>query len=190
MRLLRLRNTPILEQLRIEEALLRADTGSWLVVNTGSPQPTIVLGISGYVAQLKSSSLWLLHPSVAVGSHRDSKTCDIVCTPCEEHHSVFTGIMRLPILVPCPFQIELLLPFGPRCQKGSDSCRSRWILHTYRFLALDLCGHHNSCNSSSREIQLRLPGQETSRACARQASASRGCHIGEEVQRRRNSGRG
>jgi lipoate-protein ligase A len=41
----------ILDQLRWEEALLRADTRNWCLLNRGSP-PAIVLGISGQVHQL------------------------------------------------------------------------------------------------------------------------------------------
>jgi lipoate-protein ligase A len=44
--LLRLCNVPILEQLRIEEGLLRTDTENWLIINEGSPK-SIVMGISG-----------------------------------------------------------------------------------------------------------------------------------------------
>jgi len=46
MQILNLSNVPILEQLRIEEALLRADKGNWCLINTGAP-PAIVMGISG-----------------------------------------------------------------------------------------------------------------------------------------------
>jgi len=49
--ILNLKNVPILEQLRIEEALLRADKGNWCVINTGAP-PAIVMGISGKPHQL------------------------------------------------------------------------------------------------------------------------------------------
>jgi lipoate---protein ligase len=46
MNILILKSIPILEQLRIEEALLRADKGNWCLINTGAP-PAIVMGISG-----------------------------------------------------------------------------------------------------------------------------------------------
>ena len=46
-RLLRLRGMPILEQLRLEEALLRATNQNWMVLNDGTPGPTVVMGISG-----------------------------------------------------------------------------------------------------------------------------------------------
>jgi len=43
---LHLKNVPILEQLQIEEALLRADGRNWCLINTGSSK-AIVMGISG-----------------------------------------------------------------------------------------------------------------------------------------------
>lgn len=43
---LELRNFPILEQLRLEEALLRVDDRNWCLINRGSPR-SIVMGISG-----------------------------------------------------------------------------------------------------------------------------------------------
>jgi hypothetical protein len=46
-RVLRLRAFPILQQLQLEEALLRATSQNWLVVNDGTPDTTIVMGISG-----------------------------------------------------------------------------------------------------------------------------------------------
>lgn len=46
MKIILLENTPILEQLRLEEALLRADDKNWCLINTNSP-PAIVMGISG-----------------------------------------------------------------------------------------------------------------------------------------------
>ena len=45
--LLRLQGLPILKQLRLEEALLRADAGNWCILNDGSATAAVVLGISG-----------------------------------------------------------------------------------------------------------------------------------------------
>lgn len=39
-------NIPVLQQLQLEEALLRADDRNWCLINQGSP-PAIVMGISG-----------------------------------------------------------------------------------------------------------------------------------------------
>jgi len=46
-----LKNTPILEQLQLEEALLRTEEGSFCIINQGSPS-AIVMGISGRPEQL------------------------------------------------------------------------------------------------------------------------------------------
>ena len=49
--LVRTAGVPILRQLRLEEALLRADARNVVLINEGSP-PSIVLGISGKTEQL------------------------------------------------------------------------------------------------------------------------------------------
>ncbi|KAL4419332.1 hypothetical protein ABPG77_006020 [Micractinium sp. CCAP 211/92] len=51
-RLLRLQGFPILQQLQLEEALLRATPHNWFVLNDGTPDPTVVLGVSGKPAEL------------------------------------------------------------------------------------------------------------------------------------------
>jgi lipoate-protein ligase A len=49
--LLHFQKLPIIEQLRIEEALLRCDTRNFCIINEGS-EPAIVLGISGKIEEL------------------------------------------------------------------------------------------------------------------------------------------
>ncbi len=49
--LLRLKSYPIYEQLLLEEALLRKDSGNWCIINEGS-DPAIVMGISGKKEEL------------------------------------------------------------------------------------------------------------------------------------------
>lgn len=46
---LRMKGAPLLKQLQLEEALLRADQSNWWILNDGAPEPTVVLGISGWV---------------------------------------------------------------------------------------------------------------------------------------------
>lgn len=48
MNLLRLRGFPILQQLHLEERLLRTSSDNWCILNDGTTAPTIVMGISGY----------------------------------------------------------------------------------------------------------------------------------------------
>ncbi len=52
--LLILQNTPIFEQLQIEEALLRLNEENWCIINDGAP-PSIVMGISGKTEELVCS---------------------------------------------------------------------------------------------------------------------------------------
>ncbi|MCB1108486.1 MAG: lipoate--protein ligase family protein [Chlamydiia bacterium] len=56
MNVLHLRNFPILEQLQIEEALLRCDEEEWCIINEGST-PAIVMGISGKAETLIQTHL-------------------------------------------------------------------------------------------------------------------------------------
>jgi len=51
MKLLHLKNFPILRQLQLEEALLRLETDNYCIINEGSP-PAIVMGISGKMEEL------------------------------------------------------------------------------------------------------------------------------------------
>lgn len=63
--LLHLKNVPIFEQLRLEEALLRLDKNNWCLLNEGSPR-AIVMGVSGKehelvdIKQLKKAKIPLI----------------------------------------------------------------------------------------------------------------------------------
>lgn len=46
---LKLAALPILQQLQLEEALLRATSQNWFLINEGTPAPSIVMGVSGCV---------------------------------------------------------------------------------------------------------------------------------------------
>jgi len=56
-----LQNVPILEQLKLEEALLRTSTENYCLVNSGST-PAIVMGISGKEEELIEKSKWREDP--------------------------------------------------------------------------------------------------------------------------------
>ena len=47
MNLVRLKGLPILRQLHIEEQLLRTSSDNWCIVNDGTNDPAIVMGVSG-----------------------------------------------------------------------------------------------------------------------------------------------
>lgn len=59
--LIRLKNYPILHQLQLEEALLRADSRNWCILNEGSPE-AIVMGISGRVHELINQKVYVKAP--------------------------------------------------------------------------------------------------------------------------------
>lgn len=61
MNLLQLRNTPILKQLQIEEALLRADSDNWCILNEGG-DPAIIFGISGQPSLLLDQRHYQANP--------------------------------------------------------------------------------------------------------------------------------
>lgn len=48
MRLVRLRGLPILQQLHLEERLLRTSSENWCLINDGTTSPAIVMGLCGY----------------------------------------------------------------------------------------------------------------------------------------------
>ncbi|XVF11905.1 hypothetical protein REPUB_Repub08aG0068300 [Reevesia pubescens] len=52
MNLLRFKGLPILQQLHIEERLLRTSSENWCIINDGTTHPTIVMGVSGKPAEL------------------------------------------------------------------------------------------------------------------------------------------
>ncbi|KMT15264.1 hypothetical protein BVRB_3g063730 [Beta vulgaris subsp. vulgaris] len=52
MNVVRMNGVPILQQLHLEEKLLRISSENWCIINDGTPDPTIVMGISGKPAEL------------------------------------------------------------------------------------------------------------------------------------------
>lgn len=49
MNLVRMKGVPILNQLHLEEKLLRGTSENWCIINDGTNEPTVVMGISGSV---------------------------------------------------------------------------------------------------------------------------------------------
>ena len=55
MRLVTMSSVPILQQLHLEERLLRCTPDNWCIINDGTAPATIVMGVSGY--KLNSSRI-------------------------------------------------------------------------------------------------------------------------------------
>ncbi|KAG5013868.1 hypothetical protein AAZX31_09G216400 [Glycine max] len=52
MKLVKLRGMPILQQLHLEERLLRTSSDNWCLINDGTSPPAIVMGLSGKLSEL------------------------------------------------------------------------------------------------------------------------------------------
>ncbi|KAI3825648.1 hypothetical protein L1987_07178 [Smallanthus sonchifolius] len=52
MNIVKMKGVPILQQLEVEECLLRTSSENWCIINDGTDKPNIVMGISGKPAEL------------------------------------------------------------------------------------------------------------------------------------------
>lgn len=134
--------TPIEEQLKLEEALLRADTRNFCLINHGSP-PAIVLGISGNVSEHVDtpSPLPLIRRFSGGGTVAiDEHTCFV--TLIANAHEVPVPCFPEPILHYCGEFYRSLIPsfsiqendytIGHRKWGGNAQylTKNRWLHHT------------------------------------------------------------
>lgn len=96
-----LNNCPILQQLQLEEALLRTSSENFCLINTGST-PAIVMGISGKEQELIEHSKWILDPIPIIRRFSGGGTVVV-----DENTLFLTFIFNsLDINVPC--RIDLI----------------------------------------------------------------------------------
>ncbi|MBA3958267.1 MAG: lipoate--protein ligase family protein [Parachlamydiaceae bacterium] len=145
--LLHLKNIPILHQLQLEEALLRADQGNWCVINEGS-SPAIVMGISGNLDLLVNKAKMQQQPipvirrfsgggTVVVSEHTYFVTfiCnrkDLPVASYPEHVLRWTEQFYKPIF-PSNFKLqENDYVFDNRKFGGNAQyfCKDRWLHHS------------------------------------------------------------
>lgn len=112
MKLVLLNKVPIFEQLQLEEALLRAGSGNWCLLNRGSP-PAIVMGISGVPHELvETCDLPLIRRFSGGGCVVVDESTFFVTfigdmphpTPCKIHRHVEERLQ--PIFAHLPFQLR------------------------------------------------------------------------------------
>lgn len=97
-----LENYPILDQLKLEEALLRADQENWCVINRGSP-PAIVMGISQKPDQVVNAELMQSQPIPLVRRYSGGGTVLV------DEHTVFVSLIMNQKAVPCgPFPKDVM----------------------------------------------------------------------------------
>lgn len=106
---------PILEQLKLEEALLRADDGNWCLINQGTP-PAIVMGISADPAQVVNLELLKKQPVPLIRRYSGGGTVFV-----DEHTLFVTLILNRSTVPTAEFPKEVMewsrelykkLPFG------------------------------------------------------------------------------
>lgn len=146
--LVQLHRIPIFEQLRWEEALLRADDQNWCLINVGSP-PAIVMGISGQAEELVDLRLLQQQPIPLIRRFSGGGTvvvdeetlfvtfiCKADDIPIQPFpHSILQWTERFyqPVFSPHPFELRENdyvigdLKFGGNAQ---SICKGRWLHHS------------------------------------------------------------
>ncbi|MDB6081317.1 MAG: putative lipoate-protein ligase [Chlamydiia bacterium] len=145
---LELKNTPIFEQLAIEEALLRADDNNWCIINRGST-PAIVMGISGCADELINKERLAKIPLPVIRRFSGGGTVvideetlfvtfifqkeDVDLGQCPRKIMQWTELLYQPVFQPEDFKlIETDYVIGERKIGGNAQymTKSRWLHHT------------------------------------------------------------
>jgi len=140
--------TPILEQLKLEEALLRADQHNWCLINEGSPS-AIVMGISGKAQELIHQDKWIQKPLPIIRRFSGGGTVLIdentyvvtfICNtsfapvhPFPEHIMRWTEALYAPLFSPHPFKLQEndYTLNNQKCGGNAQSiCKNRWLHHS------------------------------------------------------------
>lgn len=100
--ILELNSFPILEQLQLEEALLRTDNKNWCLINSGSP-PAIVMGISQDPAQVVNFEKHPAHPIPLIKRYSGGGT--VVIEPTTVLVTLILNHDKVPV---SPFPKEVL----------------------------------------------------------------------------------
>lgn len=146
--LLKLKNAPILTQLKVEEALLRVDKRNWCLINEGT-NPAIVMGISGKKEELIDQQKLALNPIPVVKRFSgggtvfvDANTLFITfifnhsflpIAPFPKNIMAWTSQFYEPFFHPFPFQLQdndyvfNQQKFGGNAQ---SIIKDRWLHHT------------------------------------------------------------
>lgn len=113
---LKLENVPILEQLQLEEALLRSDHRNWCLINEGSPE-AIVMGISGIADELICSESFNENPIPVIRRFSGGGTVVV-----DEKTLFITLICNQKALNVPPFPIPILDWNGKLYKQALQQC--------------------------------------------------------------------
>jgi lipoate-protein ligase A len=138
--LIELSNKPILEQLRLEEALLRTDARNICLINRGSP-PAIVMGLSGVAEEL-------LHPcktkeaSIPVLRRFSGGGCVVV----DEETLFITFLFAKKDLPVNPFPEPIL-------RWGCSLYQEAWKIDGFHLIENDYVIGEKKCGGNAQYIQ-------------------------------------
>lgn len=136
---LRLFNTPILQQLQIEEALLRADDRNWCIMNTGSPA-ALVMGISGKPCELINRERFILAPVPVIQRFSGGGTVFI------DHNTYFVSFICNSVSIP-------ISPFPEHIMRWTEQIYSPLFpLHFFQLREHDYVLGHQKFGGNAQAI--------------------------------------
>ncbi len=136
---IRLKNYPILHQLQLEEALLRADDRNFCLMNLGSPK-AIVLGIS-------SKPEMFVHPSAAIDRIPLIKRYSGGGTVVVDEETIFVSFICCADFIPVPLFPEPILRWS------ADLYRSALNLRDFDLRENDYVIAHRKCGGNAQYIR-------------------------------------
>ncbi len=176
--ILKLTQEPILEQLRFEEALLRADDRNWCILNTGST-PAIVLGISGKPERDIDLVHWQKKPVDLIRRFSgggtvfvDSHTCFLTLI-CNEECAAIPSFPDKILHWNAYWYADLLKPHGFQVKENDYVLNERKFAGNAQYLSKKRWLHHTSLlwdyepdNMRYLQIPHRMPAYRQQRSHA------------------------
>ncbi|HSW72739.1 MAG TPA: lipoate--protein ligase family protein [Chlamydiales bacterium] len=146
--LLLLENFPILEQLKVEEALLRADSRNFCIINTGSPK-SIIMGISSKPEELVDYSK--LDQNIPVIRRYSGGGCVIA-----DHNTIFVSFLLAKDFLSLP-------PFPePLLRWTGDFYRDAFGISNFMVRENDFVIGEKKCGGNAQYIKKDRSMQHTS----------------------------
>lgn len=137
---IQLKNTPIFEQLQLEEALLRTDERNFCIVNQGSPR-AIVMGISGQPEKLLNLDSVRQERIPVIKRFSGGGTVIV------DEHTLFITFIFSKSSLP-------ILPFPESILRWSAALYSRaWQIPEFHLRENDYCIGDKKCGGNAQYIQ-------------------------------------
>lgn len=150
LQLLCLHQFPIYQQLEIEEALLRADDQNWCVINFGTPQKAIVMGISGKPEHHVNSAVFEQAPVPVIRRFSGGGTVFVdantwfITTICNEQSVGVSAFPQQVLQWNGALLAPFLNPFGFKVQENDYVLGNRKFGGNAQYLQKNRWLHHSS----------------------------------------------